>query len=730
MSSSFPTPITHMSGVLNKRHISKEKADLLSLAAISAKDAFPYLGYVPPGNIAFCEALPYFDADGHPLGEPHFHRFRVNYTPGWIPPEGNWFNYPKYRGPKRKGEYAYLTKGLIDWSAVCGNPDEPIIITEGEYKAIRVCDAWKKPCVGLGGVWMFNARREDWPEGFDFKLPGRTVYIVYDADKESTQDHPLKGGSRGVEGAAKRLSVKLYGNGAVPVLLYIARTETFTKARQADPNAKMGLDDYIDAGGTWEELRVQYSDPVQQAGLAYLMDTYAMYRGSKPGVFHVKKGILYSTKEFYDVEANCKGEIEITQGGKDIKKVVKLAPLWLDNDDRPEFYDFIFEPSLISGLDQAASTYNKWNGFKVAGWVGPGEGDRYKEVVATWRKFTMRLCGGEGPHAEFEKWVADIFQNPGRKTTKAVLLRCSLMGVGKSLLGEVIRDIVGTDHSARLGLRDVTHHFNSLMASRVLVQVDEARDIQKEHDSQLNHMVTAEECVMTLKNRDSVIVKSYGRLFLTSNDLVPINMDEHNRRWLVLEPDLTIEDQDGNWSKWVGSVVAPMLRSEEGLRMLRFHLDQIDLAGWNPTEKVMMTEAAERMIDFSRSRTNDLTTNLLRAFLEDETGVWVTTPRLHGGPQSLSWKRFSDAVIVRGGSTPGHPMKLPGEGLKRVRLYVRKGAKGLAVKHVKDQGVTVDLAACGWDNKWLLDRIKSTEKAWVEAGGDLLTGASTGGGKF
>jgi hypothetical protein len=161
---------------------------------MTVEEAHRHLGYKAKGSIAFMESIPYFDADGHPLGEPHFHRFRVNYTKGWTPPEGNWDEYPKYRSPYRKGEFAYLPRGVgIDWVAVHGNPEVPVIITEGEYKAIRTSAAWNKPCIGLGGVWMFHARATTWPQGMDMDVLGRTFYIVFDADKESTHDTPLKG---------------------------------------------------------------------------------------------------------------------------------------------------------------------------------------------------------------------------------------------------------------------------------------------------------------------------------------------------------------------------------------------------------------------------------------------------------------------------------------------------------------------------------------------------------
>ncbi len=723
MANPFPTSINNLVGVLNKRGIKRESAELLELRTLTTGETEPYLGTRLKGSIAFTEALPYFDADGHPLGEPHFYRFRINYTPGWEPPEGNWKEYPKYKSPLRKGEFAYLPRGVgIDWVAVHGNPDISVILTEGEYKAIKVCGAWNKPCIGLGGVWMFHARQTTWPQGMDMDVLGRTFYIVFDADKESTYDTPLKGGVQGVEGAAKRLATKLYSQGGVPVLLFIARTSTFIKAREKDPNAKMGLDDFIDAGGKWEELEAQKSDPVENSGLARLMDTYAFYGGEKTGILNVKTGNFYKTAEFHDLEAPARQVTTLEKGGKLTTMVTQLSKAWLVHNDRPVFDRWVFEPGEGSGLDQSRGTYNRWNGMAVEGWVGPGEGAAYKHVVGEWRKFIKGLCGEGWEY--FEKWAADLFQNPGRKTTIAVLLRCSLNGVGKSLLGEVLRDMVGPKHSARMGLSDVTHHFNALLADRVLVQVDEANDVRKEHDSALKNLVTAEECTVTLKGRDTVVVKNYARIFITSNHISPIVLDEHNRRFFVMEPDLSEEDERGEWAKWVGDKVAKLLRSAEGLRMLRWHLGTIDLSDWVPTAHVPKTAAMMDVVENSTSKTVEFFAQVWEAFQMDLEGVWVFGPRIMGSPEGkLLAARFKDKVKLSKGQVLTHVMKVPGEAnAKRVRIFVRAGRDPLPAKAAPDQGLTLEARGGTVDNKWLLDRMTAAEKAFSAWQGVIPSG--------
>lgn len=718
----FPTPINSKAAILQKRGITNEQADILKIGPCTVEEAIEHLGYRPKGSISFLEALPYWDVDGYPLGEPQFYRFRINYTPGWEPPGGDWKEFPKYRSPFRKGEFAYLPRGVgIDWVAVAGSAEVPVIITEGEYKSIKVCSEWKLPCIGLGGVWMFHASKPGWPGGMDLNWAGREVFIVYDADTESTLERPLKGGVKGVEGASKRLANKLYQEHAVPTLLYIARTETFIKARARDQNVKMGLDDYIEAGGSWGELLATRENPIEHAGLAYLMDRYAYYRGSVTGIVEVKTGVFYKVNDWYNVEANCIGTSLVEKGGKLVPVKLRFPTMYMEHPERPEFSQWVFDPSSAFGLDQEKGTYNRWRGMEVEGWVGEGESEQYKDVISMWRAFVERLCGGREQADYFEKWCADLFQNPGRKTTIAMLLRSSLMGVGKSLLGEVLRDIVGKTHSSRIGLKDLVHHFNSLLGDKVLLQIDEVNDFRKEHESKLNELVTDETCVVTLKGRDSLTVANFARLFLTANGVAPMALNEHNRRWYVMEPDLTVEDEQGEWAQWVGNVVAKTLRSPDGLRFLRFYFDTIDIRDWVPTARVPKTEAMMDIVEASSTKSNELVDMLWKEFLSDPNGIWVVGGRIAVTPEAkVLWSRFKDKIKLTRGQSLSHVMRMPGESkTKRVRIFVRGDAAKLPEKHVPDQGPSLDTGNLSTDElkNLLIPAISAAEKAYAEWSG-------------
>jgi hypothetical protein len=202
-------------------------------------------------SLGDCLAIPYRDADGNPIplrreggspiqsnkGEPLYHtRLRPD----------------RPRAPKgRKGPCKYESRigapvlpyfppGTL---AALKDPSRPLLITEGEKKAAKA-DQDGFPCVGLGGVESWSARR---PKGEDGRARGkrellpelaaipwkdRPVTIVYDSD---LADKPE------VQRAEWGLTQALRKHGAV---VKVARLPPGPPDGKGE-TAKRGLDDFL-----------------------------------------------------------------------------------------------------------------------------------------------------------------------------------------------------------------------------------------------------------------------------------------------------------------------------------------------------------------------------------------------------------------------------------------------------------------------------------------------------
>lgn len=144
---------------------------------------------------------------------------------------------PKYQCPAGEKVVLDVHPRMRD---VAKDPSAELWITEGMKKADALTS--RGICtVGIIGVWNWAV------SGTNSKVPlpcwdhvaleGRTVVVAYDADAKTNAN---------VQEALRRLVKMLEGRGAEPLVVYLP---------PVSGDGKAGVDDYLAAGGTVEELR-------------------------------------------------------------------------------------------------------------------------------------------------------------------------------------------------------------------------------------------------------------------------------------------------------------------------------------------------------------------------------------------------------------------------------------------------------------------------------------------
>jgi hypothetical protein len=159
-------------------------------------------------------------------------------APGWDKPA-------KYLTAPGAGNHLYLPPNLPA-DALVGIA--PLVLTEGEKKALRACEVGI-PCIATAGIWSWKQRGPDGEKlpDTDGRLPDfehirwadrEVVFLVYDSD--ITAEHPG-------HPAYLRLAVVLHERGAKALKVF---------ALPALPGfTKVGLDDYLshhDAASFWQ----------------------------------------------------------------------------------------------------------------------------------------------------------------------------------------------------------------------------------------------------------------------------------------------------------------------------------------------------------------------------------------------------------------------------------------------------------------------------------------------
>ena len=140
-------------------------------------------------------------------------------------------------------------------------------------------------------------------------------------------------------------------------------------------------------------------------------------------------------------------------------------------------------------------------------------------------------------------------------------------------------------------------------------------------------------------------------------------------------PALTVADAKGQWGAWVRDVVAAGLKSEAGLRNLRWHLDRVDLTGWEPMAHVPVTEAMLDMIESGRTKSGSMIDGLLDALGGESSsgaegelaGIWAVSGELNVKNVKV-WSDLKAAVRANGGQTLSHVYKSKGKTVKTVLI--------------------------------------------------------------
>jgi Domain of unknown function (DUF3854) len=136
-------------------------------------------------------------------------------------------DHKQYRQRKGTVNRIYVPRVLSDREKVLKDPTIPIIVSEGEKKAIKGCQEGL-PVVSFTGVYGFLCKGEPIPDLDSIAWEGRTVVIIFDSD-------PSERSKGQVEQARRWLAAELTIRGS----------DVWAVILPDDGKDKVGLDDYL-----------------------------------------------------------------------------------------------------------------------------------------------------------------------------------------------------------------------------------------------------------------------------------------------------------------------------------------------------------------------------------------------------------------------------------------------------------------------------------------------------
>lgn len=243
-----------------------------------------------------------------------------------------------------------------------------------------------------------------------------------------------------------------------------------------------------------------------------------------------------------------------------------IAAQWLNWSERRTYQKLIFDPSGRGEPD----AYNTWRGLSVE--PASGSCERILDHV---RKV---WCSGNAAQFDYVvRWLALLVQQPWRKPGVALVLR-SREGSGKTIIVQILLDILGPHGFTAAQKDQVAGRFNGHLFDKLLVVLEEAFFAgDPAAVSATKALVTNSQLGYEAKGKDAFSAANYAHVISLTNHGWAVPAGEDSRRWMVLDVDDARRGDHSYFSDLSGEI------SGGGAAALLHHLMGIDLAGWNPS---------------------------------------------------------------------------------------------------------------------------------------------------
>lgn len=468
---------------------------------------------------------------------------------------------------------AYFPKNQ-EWADIVKDPDQPIIITEGELKAAKACREGF-PTIGLGGVYSWRSMKLgiSWLQSLDIiNWVERHVYICFDSDYKT---NPL------VCSALKEFGDQCEHRGAYPYCVTLPNLSGLDK---------VGLDDFlVHAGPNAVDMFAELLTEAEPLGLAKpLRDLNSKYAYvTNPGlIIHQKELYKTTASAFKDhLESSARyAERQLRKDGTVSYKTVSAAAAWLQWPHRMQVAKLTYEP----GKDKFINTnggrpkFNIWPGWGLQ----PKKGDPKPFLALVDHLFTG---ADKGAKEWFLSWCAYPLQYPGLKMFSSVVIHGVRHGTGKSLLGLTLGRIYGKNFT-EISQMDLHNSFNEWAESKQFVMGDDVTGSNKRQDADfLKKLITQRELRVNGKYVPTYVVPDCINYFFTAQQSDSFFLEDDDRRFFINEVTVgpLSEEFYVDFNLWVDS---------GGAAAIFYYLKNYDTKDFNPAAAAFKTAAKERMI--------------------------------------------------------------------------------------------------------------------------------------
>jgi hypothetical protein len=133
-------------------------------------------------------------------------------------------------------------------------------------------------------------------------------------------------------------------------------------------------------------------------------------------------------------------------------------------------------------------------------------------------------------------WFAHIYQKPEKKTLVAIVIPSKTQGNGKNLALKSHSEIMKDLYYSTAQIDEIVGNFNPSAEGRLLINLNECTWAgRKSQSGILKALVTEDKMTINNKNVKPYMIENYSNVIVTSNDENPIEIEQKDRRYFVLD---------------------------------------------------------------------------------------------------------------------------------------------------------------------------------------------------
>lgn len=220
--------------------------------------------------------------------------------------------------------------------------------------------------------------------------------------------------------------------------------------------------------------------------------------------------------------------------------------------------------------------YNMWGGFEIE----TTKSISNRETIRTLEMFnelTYILSGKVGAYQKYLiSWIADMFQNAGKKNNIALALYGE-EGCGKGTLEQTLAGMLGDLYIPIADVTTLFNHFNEILKGKIFAAVDEVEKLGTVSCAEkLKTFITNPKMVVRGKGDKEYTDNNHIRLMLMTNNEKFLKVSTKDRRFVAFEASSDRLNDNVFFTEYYG-----LIAKKTNLKAIYDYLMSYDLSGLN-----------------------------------------------------------------------------------------------------------------------------------------------------